>query len=471
MRRTILVISILIFALPNAARSQSDSLTMSFENFISLVKRNHPVSKQADITMKSGEQMLKSARGNFDPVLKSELDNKEYGGKEYYMINNNELKFPTIIGMELKVGYETNRGAYLNPENVVPDNGLAYAGFTIPLGNGLFFDERRQALRQAQVFEKSTVLERTLMLNELVYKATAAYWEWYVSWNVNKIFAESVSLAEFRLNGIRSTFLLGDIPAIDTLEAHILLQTRLLSLNESLIDLQNSSLLLSNYLWSEQQEPLLLDSMAKPENPFSVISVSVSETALQSILSELDSIHPELQLYQNKLQSLDFERRMKAEKIKPKLNVSYNLLNEPVGGNPANNFTVNDYKWGFEFGMPLLLRKERGDLQLTKLKINETNLAIDQKRVEIQNKIQAYTMEMKVLTDQIKLYESTVANYSGLLRGEQRKFQEGESSLFLVNSRENSFITAETKLVELYGKYQKAQASLLLAIGGNETLL
>ena len=469
--RKILLLSVIGMTLSAMARGQSDSLIVSFDNYISMVKQNHPISRQADITMQSGMQMLKSARGNFDPLLKSELDNKEYGGKEYFFLNTNELKIPTVVGLELKAGYETNRGTYLNPENVVPENGLAYAGFTIPLGNGMFFDERRQALRQAQVYEKSTVLERTLMLNQLVYNATSAYWEWYVSWNIYRIFSESVTLAEIRLNAIRSSFLLGDIPAIDTLEAHILMQTRLLNLNQSRIDLQNTSLLLSNYLWSEAQEPLMLNSMAIPESPIGINSVSFSETDLLSIISALDSIHPELQLYQNKLQSLDLERRMKAEKIKPKLNVSYNFLNEPVGGNPAGNFTVNDYKWGFEFGMPLLLRKERGELQLTKLKINDTNLAIDQKRLEIENKIKAYSMEMKVLTDQIRLYESTVTNYAALLKGERRKFEEGESSLFLVNSRENSFITAETKLVELYGKYQKAQASLLLAIGGNETLL
>ncbi len=470
MRISILAL-VFIIALAGTARAQSDSLTVSFDSFISLVKRNHPVSRQADITMQSGEQMLKSARGNFDPLVKSQLDNKEYDGKEYFMLNTNELKIPTIVGLELKAGYETNRGTYLNPENVVPDNGLAYAGFTMPLGNGLFFDERRHALRQAQVYEKATVLERTLMLNQLVYNATSAYWEWYVSWHVNKIFAESVTLAEIRLDGVRSSFLLGDIPAIDTLEAHILTQTRLLSLNESQIDLQNASLMLSNYLWSDELEPLLLDSMAIPKDPISSKTVSISETALQSAMSRIDSIHPELLLYQNKLQSLDYERRMKSEKIKPKLNVRYNLINEPVSGNPVDNFTINDYKWGFEFGMPLLLRKERGELQLTKLKINEANLAIDQKRLEIQNKIQAYSMEMMVLRDQIELYETTVTNYAALLNGERRRFEEGESSLFLVNSRENSFITAETKLVELYGKFQKAQASLIFAIGGNEALL
>jgi outer membrane protein TolC len=55
-----------------------------------------------------------------------------------------------------------------------------------------------------------------------------------------------------------------------------------------------------------------------------------------------------------------------------------------------------------------------------------------------------------------------------LLQGEKRKFEEGESSLFLVNSRETSLITAEIKLISLLGKYQKAKAGLLMAIGNTE---
>jgi outer membrane protein TolC len=58
-----------------------------------------------------------------------------------------------------------------------------------------------------------------------------------------------------------------------------------------------------------------------------------------------------------------------------------------------------------------------------------------------------------------------------MLQGERRKFEEGESSLFLVNSRETSLINAEVKLIELLGKYQKAQAGLIMALGGTEALI
>ena len=84
----------------------------------------------------------------------------------------------------------------------------------------------------------------------------------------------------------------------------------------------------------------------------------------------------------------------------------------------------------------------------------------------IQNKIKAYQAEINNLYDQVALYQNTVDNYLALLAGEKRKFEEGESSLFVVNSRENSLINAEIKLIELVAKYQKAQAGLDYAIGG-----
>ena len=70
-----------------------------------------------------------------------------------------------------------------------------------------------------KVFERTTVLERTLLLNQLIFDASKAYWDWYSAWNTYEIFDESVQLAEFRFRGVRESFLQGDVPAIDTLEA------------------------------------------------------------------------------------------------------------------------------------------------------------------------------------------------------------------------------------------------------------
>ncbi|NJN25433.1 MAG: hypothetical protein HC819_05400 [Cyclobacteriaceae bacterium] len=116
-----------------------DETALDFERFLEMVKVSHPISRQADIMLEQGDANFRQARGGFDPKLMSTYDYKQYDGKEYYRINNNELKWPTsIAGIALKAGYENNEGTFLNPENNVPGNGLAYAGIAVPLGAGMF---------------------------------------------------------------------------------------------------------------------------------------------------------------------------------------------------------------------------------------------------------------------------------------------------------------------------------------------
>ena len=102
---------------------------------------------------------------------------------------------------------------------------------------------------------------------------------------------------------------------------------------------------------------------------------------------------------------------------------------------------------------------------MTKLKIQETELAQQQKLLVLQNKVRAYFNEQVNLQDQVTLYTDAVNNYSRMLLGEQRKFSIGESSLFLVNSRETKLIQARLKLVELSTKYNFAQTGLIWATG------
>lgn len=466
-----IIISLLAFSLNLQATNLADSLVVSFDAYLDMVKAYHPISKQADLLLESGDANLRKARGSFDPILKSMYDNKQFDEKNYYQLNSNQLTVPTGLGISFKAGYDNNQGVFVNPENSLPQNGLAYAGIAVPLGSGLFFDERRQAVRQAEVYDRATALERRLMLNQLIFDASKAYWDWYSAWNTFTILDESVRLAEFRFRGVRQSFFQGDVPAIDTLEALLQVQNREVARNDGLIKMQQAMLEASNFLWSEEMQPMVLREVARPVEHESLDIYDPMDNALiTSTILNIDQSHPKLLLYFNKLENLNYERRIKAEKIKPKLNVNYNLLNEPVGGNPAENVSTNNYKWGFEFSMPLLLRKGRGDLQMTKIKINQTDLDRQREMLAIQNKIKAYQVEIENLYEQISLFRQAVDNYQGMLNGEIRKFEEGESSLFIVNSRENSLINAEVKLIELLGKYQKAHAGLILALGGEQEL-
>ena len=83
----------------------------------------------------------------------------------------------------------------------------------------------------------------------------------------------------------------------------------------------------------------------------------------------------------------------------------------------------------------------------------------------IENKIKANYNELLTLRSQFILLEKSFSNFQTLQRGEELKFFNGESSLFLVNSRENKSLEAMQKLLKTKTEYYKAFNNLLWASG------
>lgn len=126
---------------------------------------------------------------------------------------------------------------------------------------------------------------------------------------------------------------------------------------------------------------------------------------------------------------------------------------------------TENYKWGLNFSFPLLLRKEQGKMQQVKLKQQMASNKLEQKKAELEAKIGNYYNEQQTTARQVELYELIVQNYNRLLEAEQIKFNLGESSVFLLNTREQKLIEAQIKLAKLRGLYQKNRLALSWAAG------
>jgi outer membrane protein TolC len=116
--------------------------------------------------------------------------------------------------------------------------------------------------------------------------------------------------------------------------------------------------------------------------------------------------------------------------------------------------------------MPITNRKARGDLQLTRLKIQQNTLLLQEKRAEIEQKVRQYYNELKALETQMQLYNSITNNYFRLLEAENEKFRQGESSIFLINTREQRWLDAQLKYLKLVATYKKTELALLWSTGG-----
>ena len=107
--------------------------------------------------------------------------------------------------------------------------------------------------------------------------------------------------------------------------------------------------------------------------------------------------------------------------------------------------------------MPLFLREERAGYIKVKLAIKDTELGFAVKQREINTKITGYLLTCKQLAAQLFTTRDMCQLYGTLLRNEELKLTQGESSVFMVNSREIKLAELLQKNVELCIKYQKAK--------------
>ncbi len=447
-------------------RSRDSSKAMSEEDFYARILAYHPVAKQAALLNEEAKQELRMARGSFDPKIESYWDRKEFNSTEYYNTWDNVLKVPLWIG-ELKGGYEENRGTYLNPENYTANVGLTYAGISIPLGQGLIIDARRATLRQAKYFMKIAEADRVKEINKLLLDAAKDYWSWYTAYNEFLLLENALNLAQIRFDAAKQRVINGDLAPIDSVEAQTILQDRQIQFEQTKVNLQNAQIVVSNYLWGSNDTPLEIPEDVVPAE-FNWPHQFVGEEIVASLTARAQQAHPELVKLNFKLQQLQVEERLQRDRFKPVIQLNYNFLSRtPFAADEMNiGFLRNNYKLGAQFSFPLFLRKERGKLELTQIKQSQTSLERLQANREIINNIQITYNSLKNIEQLIRMQQDMITNYERLRDGEVQKFEAGESSLFLINSRETKLIEAQIKLIDLYGKYEKEKAALIWAAGG-----
>ena len=455
---------LLLFISP--VKAQDSLRTLSAQQVMEIVKQFHPVARQADIFIEKARADVIIAKGMFDPYLKNESAQKTFDGTDYYYYNRSQISIPTWFGVEVSAGLEYLSGNRTDP--VETKGEASYFGFSVPLAKNLLMDKRRAALQTAKLFRSASTVEKRNTLNNLLLDAMNTYWSWVQHYQIYKILADAVTVNEKRVEFVKTVFLLGDRPAIDTTEALTQLQNFELLKSQAWLDFQNTTLELSIFLWTTATEPYNLPASIIPADnlQFSTIA-TVIVPELNKLLDAARKNHPELIIYNYKLDVLSVEKKLKFQELLPNINFHYNQLGKGYDllKTATGPLFENNFQYGLSLGIPLRLSQGRGEYRKAKLKITETQLQQSQKQLQVETKVKIYFNELLTLKNQAALQEKAYKNYQALQRGEEIRFQAGESSLFLINARENKRLEALQKLQELKIKYFKTENYLQWAAG------
>ncbi len=422
--------------------------SLSFSSFISNVKEFHPLMKSARNFGEMGNLQIQAAKGGFDPQFTSEYENKFFNESHYYSVIDAKIKQAVYSSHYLSVGYKYAQGDFVNPENRTPNQGLPFIGVETSLLQGFAFDKRRSDVLKAEGYSNYLAAEQEAMQNEILFSATGYFFEWIYALQELALLQKFVKVASDRFESIKILVNVDEIAAIDSVEASILYQSRLIDYQQAQQGYfkKTANLLKSNWTNDTIANYSLDQVITKDSLDYYYVKARLTQNLL---LSNPDINNPSLLKLTAQGDVLRIDQRLKKELIKPKLDISYNLLSNKS----LSTFNTNNYNWGIKFSVPIGMRMSRNEFALSKIRVENNTYEFNSKFNELQFKVNYLEKNVAFIDQQIILADKNKNFSAELLSAEKMKFEAGESSLFLVNTRESKLLESELKLAAFKTKY------------------
>nr|WP_238583746.1 TolC family protein [Legionella jamestowniensis] len=425
-----------------------ESLTL--KDVLSSVECFYPQIRIAQLEINKAQGDFLSAVGQFDPSLDINTRSQPFGG---YVNNYGDGQFniPTMYnGIKFFGGYRLGRGDWpIYYQNYLTNSGGEYrAGLSLPLLKDRRIDkERTELLSKAQLIQVK--LQEVQLTKIKIYKeAINAYWRWVEAGLQLRNFEALLKLAKVRQNAISKQAERGDLPTLSVSENLQLIMQRQQLLNQSKMVFEQAAINLSLYYRGKDGKP----KIALP----SVIPQFLSRLPAQiaTSLGQLQN-HPLLKKLDEYTEVLKLKRNLAQNDLLPNLDATaYTFKQEGSGGYPQ--LIPQAGMVGLSFKFPLLQREAKGRIISTNSELQqvlaERKFLYEQLKIELNNLfvgIKAYERQVELLKKELDLAQRVQT-------GEAKKFYEGDSTLFLVNQREQAtaqvkfnLINAKIKLYEM----------------------
>lgn len=378
--------------------------------------------------------------GMQDPYLDGDFNQKHFDGKDYFRVGSAGMYMPTAIGLQAGLKYGWSDGIYLNPQENLPATGLGYLSLELPLGRGLLNNPIRTERNKVPFYEEYYVQYGVRQRNALIVRALSAYWSWAATIGQRNLTIQALDLARQRLDLIRTQVVNGDAAAIDSVEASLQVRQRLVELTEWDEQLgKDLARISSDFLPGRTDIASLLPDV-------SPMTVTEAPRGCENV-----SRHPEWRSARAAADLARADAALARDWIKPDLRVKFQLpLSERgLSGEPALvDYLSGNYLLGLSFKSTITLRKERGEYQLARLAGDAAVLKEQMTGRKLLTDCEAARRIFEQTRERQTLLDRLVLDYDLLREAENLRFSAGESSLFLVNAREQRWLESRIKKVK-----------------------
>lgn len=395
------------------------------------------------------------------------------------------------LGSSYKLDFSSSRQAtdstfiILNPQFPTAAN----LNLTQPLSRGLRFDENRYRLQVARKNVQLTGSQLRQRVIEVVTQAIQAYWELDFAYRNLDVQIEAVRLAERQDDSNRRQVQQGVLAPVDVIQT----QTQISTFQQNVFTAQESLTRAENAL-----KALILPS--RTDNLWSVALKPVTPPGLTAALPDMETVIKEAlenrpELAESKL-GVDvnrLENRLNAEQARPQINAVATLSVQGLAGRPApvvpnpllaqfgipsttlpaifpggysqslNNLYNGNFptaQVGIQMSLPIRNRTAAAQLAIGKAEgkrlIAQQQLAEMSVQADVRNTLQSLAAARDRLNAAQSARQSAEAQYSS----EQRQFQAGTSSVFLVLQRQTDLVAARSREIRASADVGRAAADL-----------
>jgi HAE1 family hydrophobic/amphiphilic exporter-1 len=359
---------------------------------------------------------------------------------------------------------------------------------TQPLWRGLRFDENRHRIQVARKNRQLSAQALRQRVIEVVTLAVQAYWELDYAWNNFNVQTEAVKLAERQYESNRRQAEQGILAPIDVVAA----QTQAANFQQSLFAAQQTLTAAENNLKSlmlPNRSDLMWGAALIPQTP---LDLNVAIPALDDAVKQALATRPEVAETGLALDISTLNTRLAREAARPRIDAFANLSLSglagtvvPQGDSPLaaffpglgtvppmflggygqslsniahGNFPIAQV--GVQMSLPIRNRTAQSQAAIAAaegrrllLVENQVGMAVE---ADVRNALQA------VNSSRARLDASGLARQSAEEQNasEQRQFQAGTSSVFLVLQRETDLIAARNREVRAHADFAEALANL-----------
>lgn len=413
------------------------------------VDRSYPALRAALRDRDVAEGELRSAKGAFDPNLRTTANVDAVNYYKQFRVGT-ELVVPTPLWGTTFFGgwgYGDNDFPIYYGNYVTNALGEARLGASIPLWRNGPIDRRRANIERAELARTLAEAGIAQQKIEITRVTTLRYWDWVAAGRRLLIARALLEIAVSRDAGIAARVDRGDLPSIERLDNSRAIVQREGFVVSAQRELERAAIELSIFWRDARGEPRIATADQLPSaipDPIALDSATIARDAAAA-----RARRPEVQRLVLQVQQNEVERRFAKNQMAPAIDFRVAGAVD-LGRNPdPTNLSRErpELQLGLVVDIPILNRANDGRVQAADANIakleDQRRLAQDRVGTEVADAVSALDAARK----RLDAARREVALAAALEAAERQRFDLGDSTLLVVNLREQA--SAESRLREI----------------------